>query len=400
MTDVRVRIESIEDALAAVARVGSVAREYAQQAEDDRALPAEVVAAMTDAGLWRAFAPRAVGGAGLVGLVEQFDIVRAMAYEDTSAAWGLFICGSFGGLLAARLPAAGREDVFADGVPPVAGVFTPAGGTAAPVDGGLLVNGRWQFASGVGYAGWILANTALLDESGAPRPGDNGLPAIATVVVRRDEITIVDDWHVAGLRGTGSMTFTITDVTVPEHRTFSLFGPPLIDEPKYQLPTMTFVAPSFAAIAVGLAQRALDEVLGLLPARVGPPPTFEPASANPVNQTIVGQSLAAVRGALESTRSIYARYDARIAAGENLAGLALADRAEIHQHTLWAAETCRGAVNELFRLGGGSSIYEPGVLQRVWRDVNVLTQHLYLRETNHTTAGKIALGLDVAAPFV
>lgn len=400
MTDVRVRIDSLEDALAAVAGVGPVARQYAQQAEDDRTLPAEVVSAMAAAGLWRAFAPKAVGGAGLFGLVEQFDIVRALAYEDTSAAWGLFTCGGFGSLLGSRLTAAGRAEVFADGVPPIAGAFGPGGGTATPGDGGLVVNGRWPFASGVGYAGWVLANTVLLDGSGAPRPGDSGFPEIVSVVVRSEEVTIEDDWHVAGLRGTGSMTFTMADVTVPEHRTFSLFGPSQIDEPKYRLPTMTLVGPSFAAIAVGLAQRALDEVLELLPARVGPPPAGEPASADPVNQRIVGQSLAAVRGALESTKSVCARYDGRIAADENLTELSLAERAELHQHALWVAETCRGAVNELFRLGGGSSIYEPGVLQRVWRDLNVLTQHLYLRQTTHTTAGKIALGLDVAAPFL
>jgi alkylation response protein AidB-like acyl-CoA dehydrogenase len=399
LTDVRVRIDSLEDALAAVAGVGPVAREYAQRAEDDRTLPAEVVAAMTDAGLWRALAPKTVGGAGLAGLAEQFALVRALAYEDSSAAWGLSIGGGFGGLLGSRLSAEGREEVFADGVLPVAGAFGP-NGSATSVDGGLVVSGRWQFGSGVGYAGWVLANTVLLDESGAPQPGDNGFPKIASVVVRPADITIVDDWHVAGLRGTGSMTFTMADVLVPAHRTFSLFGRPLIDEPKYQLPTMTLVGPSFAAIAVGLAQRALDEVLGVLPARVGPPPAAEPASGDSVNQRIVGQSLAAVRGALESTKSIYARYDARIAGGENLSDLALADRVELHQHTLWAAETCRGAVNELFRLGGGSAIYEPGVLQRVWRDLNVLTQHLYLRETTHTTAGKIALGLDVVAPFL
>jgi len=57
-------------------------------------------------------------------------------------------------------------------------------------------------------------------------------------------------------------------------------------------------------------------------------------------------------------------------------------------------------VNELFRLGGGSAIYEPGTLQRIWRDVNALTQHLYLREIHHRTVGKIALGLDVVAPFI
>lgn len=395
-----VRIDSLDDALVAVAQVAPVAREHAQKAEDGRTLPSEVVSAIADAGLWRIFAPQAVGGAGMMGLAEQFEIVRAMAYEDSSAAWGLFICGSFGGLLGSRLTKAGREEVFADGVPPIAGAFAPGGGSAAPVDGGVVVNGRWPFASGVGYAGWILANTVLLDESGAPRPGTGGLPAIGSVVVRSEDIGIIDDWHVAGLRGTGSMTFTMTDVTVPAHRTFTLFGPPQIDEPKYQLPTMTLVAPSFAAMAVGLAQRALDEVLGVLPTRFSPPPTPEPASADPVNQAILGRSLAAVRGALESTKSIYARYDTRIAAGETLSGLALADRAEIHQHTLWAAETCRDVVNELFRLGGGSAIYEPGTLQRIWRDINVLTQHLYLREVHHQTVGKIALGLDVVAPFI
>jgi alkylation response protein AidB-like acyl-CoA dehydrogenase len=225
------------------------------------------------------------------------------------------------------------------------------------------------------------------------------LPAIVTAVVRADEIDLVDDWHVAGLRGTGSMSFTMTGVTVPEHRTFSFFGPSVIDDPKYRKPTMTFVGPYFAAMAIGLAQRAIDEVLGLLPTRVGPP-TFEPASADPVNQHVVGESIAAVRGAVESCRAIFGRYDARIAAGEDLTDLPLADRAEVHQHVVWAAAQCRQAVDELFRLGGASSIYEPGALQRTWRDINVLCQHAYLRQTNHAVAGKLALGLDVVAPLL
>lgn len=394
MTD---RIDSLEDALAAVAKVAPIAREYAQKAEDGRGLPAEVVTAMAEAGLWRTFAPKAVGGAGLVGLVEQHEIIRALAYEDTSAAWGLFICGLGAGLVGSKLPQEGRDEVFADGVGPIAGVFNP-GGSAAPVDGGLVVNGRWPFASGVGYAGWILANALRVDESGAPQPSDNGLPEVVTVLVRPDDITVIDDWHVAGLRGTGSMTFAVEGVTVPAHRTFPFFGPPTIDEPKYQLYMISLLSPSFGAMAIGLAQRALDEVLALLPARVGPP-TFEPASADPINQSIVGRSLAAVRAARESSRAIYARYDARLAAGEDLTDLPIVERAELHQHTVWAAETCQAAVNELFRLGGASSIYEPGALQRTWRDINVLTQHIYLRSTNHTMAGKVALGIDVVAPL-
>jgi alkylation response protein AidB-like acyl-CoA dehydrogenase len=398
MADVAARIDSLEDALAAIAQVAPIAREYAQKAEDGRALPAQVVSAITDAGLWRTFAPKAVGGAGLVGLVESFEIIRALAYEDTSAAWGLFICGGTSALLGAKLSAAGRDEVFADGVVPIAGVFNP-GGAATRADGGFTVNGSWPFASGIGYAGWVMANAILLDESGAPRPSDNGLPEIVSLVVRPDEVGVVDDWHVAGLRGTGSMTFTMGNVTVPEERTFSFFAPATIDEPKYRVANLTLLSPFFGAMAVGLAQRALDEVVALLPTRIGPP-TFEPASADPVNQSIVGQSLAAVRAALESTRAIYARYDARIAAGEDLTDLPIAERAEVHQHTVWAAETCQAAVNDLFRLGGASSIYEPGALQRTWRDLNVLMQHVYLRQVNHAIAGKVALGIDVVAPLV
>lgn len=398
MGQVGTQIASLEDALTAVDTVAPIAREYAQKAEDGRSLPAEVVSAITDAGLWRTFAPKAVGGAGLVGLVEQFEIIRALAYEDTSAAWGLFICGAGAGIVGAKLSKEGRDEVFAQGPVPIAGVFNP-GGAATAVDGGFTVNGRWPFASGVGYAAWVQANALLLDESGAPQPGDNGLPQIVSLIVRPDDITIIDDWHVAGLRGTGSMTFAMADVTVPEHRTFGFFDGPTIDEAKYQLYTLSLLSPLFGAMAVGLAQRALDEVLALLPARVGPP-TFEPASADPVNQTIVGRSLAAVRGAVESSRAIYARYDARIAAGEDLTNLPIAERAEIHQHAVWAAETCQAAINELFRLGGASSIYEPGALQRTWRDLNVLLQHVYLRSTNHTIAGKVTLGVDVVAPLV
>src|SRR5262249_30917236 len=197
---------------------------------------------------------------------------------------------------------------------------------------------------------------------------------------------------------TGSMTFTMEGVTVPESRCFPFFGRATIDDPKYQLPIISGVGPGFASLALGLAQRALDEVLALLPTRVGPP-SFEPASADPINQAAVGGAHAAIRAALESSRAIFGRYDDRAGRGEDLSGITLAERAELHQHTVWVAETSQAVVNELFRLGGASSIYEPGTLQRVWRDVNILNQHLYVRSANHRTAGEVLLGFDVPNPL-
>src|SRR5262245_49207154 len=269
MTETRARIETIEDALAAVAQVGPVAREHAQKCEDGRRLAPEVLDAIADTGLWRVFGPRAIGDAGLGGLAEQFEILRAFAYEDMSAAWALFICGTSNGFVGARLSDAGRAEVFAAGGIPIAGVFNPGGSGAPAADGGLGVSGRWPFASGITYAQWVVANVIALDDAGVPRPGIGGLPEIQTVVVRQEDVSLIDDWHVAGLRGTGSMTFTMESVTVPQSRCFPFFGRATIDDPKYQLPIISGVAPGFASLAVGLAQRALDEVTLVLPTRVG-----------------------------------------------------------------------------------------------------------------------------------
>ena len=139
----------------------------------------------------------------LAGSRSSFEILRALAYEDMSAAWGLFICGTSNGFVGARLSDAGRAEVFAAGGVPIAGVFNPGGSGAPAADGGLVVSGRWPFASGVTYAQWVLANVIVLDDAGAPKPGIGGLPDIQMVVVRHDDVTVIDDWHVAGLRGTG-----------------------------------------------------------------------------------------------------------------------------------------------------------------------------------------------------
>jgi alkylation response protein AidB-like acyl-CoA dehydrogenase len=324
-----------------------------------------------------------------------------MAYEDTSAGWALLICAGLPMILGSRLPADGRTEIFGKGCVPSAGVFNPGGSGTVAADGSITVSGKWPFASGVTYAEWAMANVIALDESGAPLPGTtgNGMPLIMSVVVRRDDITVVDDWHVAGLRGTGSMSFTLENHTVPAHRTFPFFSPAAIDEPRYRLPLFGFIGATFAGMAVGLAQRALDEVIAVLPTRVGPP-TFQPASADPVNQMTVGRTKAALRGVLEASRSLYRSYTDRLLAGEDLTDLPIAERADLHQHAMWAAETSVNAVNDLFRLGGASSIYEPNILQRIWRDINVLNQHVFYRAVNHKLGGEIALGFDVVAPML
>ncbi|MFI6169878.1 acyl-CoA dehydrogenase family protein [Nocardia sp. NPDC051052] len=391
-------IRSLDDALGAVTELAPIARQYSQKAEDARDLPAEVVDAITAAGLWGVFTPTGVGGSGLIGVDEAFEIIRAVAYADTSTAWSLFICATTPAILASKLPADGIAEVLADGIGPMSLVFGP-NGRSSPAEGGVRVTGRWAFASGIGYAGWVMANTVLLDEDGAPKPGPGGPPELVSVVVPAEQVSIIDDWHVAGLRGTGSMSFALDDVYVPARRTFPFFAPSHLVEPKYRLPLFSLLAPGFAAVAVGAAEHALDEVLAVLPTRVGPP-TFQPASEDPVIQRTVGRAQAAIRAARESTRAVFDTYVDRRLRGEDLSRLPVAERCELHQQAVWAADTCRDTVDELFRIAGASAIYESSPIQRIWRDITVLNQHLYLRDVQHEHAGKIALGIEVVSPTI
>ena len=275
------------------------------------------------------------------------------------------------------------------------GVFMP-GGRARRVNGGMEVTGRWPFASGIGHSPWVMANV-IVDDDEVPPGAVPAVDRIYSVVVGRDDVSVIDDWHVAGLQGTGSMSFTIGDLFVPDRRTFPFYGPASIAEPMYRLPLFSLVGPGFAAVAGGLAQRAIDEIVKVLPHRVGPP-TFAPASQNQATQRVLGRAIAAVRGAHESTRTILARYDERVASGEDVEQLSLADRSEIHQQVAWAAETFAAVTNDLFRLGGASGIYQSNIVQRCWRDANVLLQHLYVAADIHDTVAKIALGIPVTAP--
>ena len=99
-----------------------------------------------------------------------------------------------------QLDVAGHARILAAGGVPIAGVFNPGGAGAPAANGGLVVSGRWPFASGVTYARWVLANVIVLDDAGVPKPGIGGLPEIRTVVVRNDDVTLIDDWFARGTR--------------------------------------------------------------------------------------------------------------------------------------------------------------------------------------------------------
>jgi alkylation response protein AidB-like acyl-CoA dehydrogenase len=59
-----------------------------------------------------------------------------------------------------------------------------------------------------------------------------------------------------------------------------------------------------------------------------------------------------------------------------------------------AARSSVRAVDLMYNLGGGTSVYKTSPLQRIFRDVHVASQHMQVATPTMETAGRHMLGLD------
>jgi alkylation response protein AidB-like acyl-CoA dehydrogenase len=196
-----------EELVARARELGPTLAERANKTEELRRLPEETFQAFKDAGLLRAFVPRAYGGYELP-FATVIETAREIGEHCGSSAWCLAIC-TLHNWMVTNFPRAAQEEVFGsspDSV--VCGVFMP-GGTATPVEGGHRLTGQWDFASGCDHA-----DHAIL--AGLVRSGPDVAPSgLLSFLVRREDFEIDDNWHVSGLCGTGSKRVIVEDVFVP-----------------------------------------------------------------------------------------------------------------------------------------------------------------------------------------
>src|ERR1700744_6221288 len=191
------------------------------RAEQLRTLPHDAVAILRSLGLFWLKTPAELGGTPLTP-VEFSDVIEELAYVDTSTAWAAMIGNGCNGLAGGWLPEAGARRVFGEaapgGRPVVAGQLVPRG-TGHPVRGGYLVSGRWSFSSGIVHANWVIG--AFKPDGGASGAADagggadTGFGRMVVFLTPKAEVEVIDNWHVAGLQGTGSLDFSIDGVFVP-----------------------------------------------------------------------------------------------------------------------------------------------------------------------------------------
>jgi alkylation response protein AidB-like acyl-CoA dehydrogenase len=209
------------------------------------------------------------------------------------------------------------------------------------------------------------------------------------MIVPAADVEFLDTWHVSGLSGTGSTDFAIRDRFVPNKHAagFGVDGP--LERPLYQFPQFGLLAMGIAAVALGLARAAIEELVDLAG---GKKPS---GSARPLASRAAAQSeVARAEATLRSARAFY--YEAIETAWQEAheGSLSTASRRDIRLATTHATHASAEAVDRMFHLGGGTSVYRTSPLQRIFRDVHVATQHMMIGPSTYELTGRLFLGLD------
>lgn len=354
------------------------ARDFGEQ---HRHLEPGVLAALHEAKFFRMMIPADTGGLQ-TDLPTAMKVVETVASADGATGWNLMIGAAYG-VWASRLGAAAAREIYGADTAVVAGALRPTG-TARPVNGGFLCEGRWSFASGIGHSAWWAAGCALPDGAGT-----------RLIFFPAADGEVIDTWSAGGMRGTGSHDYAIKDLFVPAERTITMSTPSRLPDALYNLPLMALMDSMMATVPLGIGRAAIDAFVAMAGERVGHGSST--AAANrPTIQADVGRAEAALRAARSWLYETVEDAMDDVQAGRTVstAQAALMRLARVNAMTAGVQ-----AVDLIYSAAGSASVYSNGPIDRCFRDVHVAAQHTALHPSNYETCGAVMLGLPAARPL-
>jgi indole-3-acetate monooxygenase len=343
-------------------------------AEQRRNMPPDTMAALRELGAFWLKTPAELGGTPLDPL-DFCDVLEEFAYTDSAVGWAVMVGNGGTGTAGGWLPDAGARQVFATGGPRPLVVGTPGPrGTGRPVAGGYLVSGRWTFASGCDHADWLIG--------GFRETGADGRLMVA--IVPREQAEIIDNWQVAGLRGSGSFDFRLDEVFVPAALTFERAASACRGGALFNVEAHVFLSNELPSLMVGMARRALAEMTRL----ADQPGRFTGGRAlaeSEVFHSELGRAEAGIRAARAVHRDAVVSTWELARAGRQPSA---SDHIALTTASVFAAETCADVLSGLLRYGGGRLLARSELMQRLLRDVLAARQHIGLSEEAYERAGR------------
>lgn len=358
------------------AKISAVLPEIAKRAnlaEQDRVVPLENVATLKATGLHRVFQPKAYGGLE-ASMPEFTDCLIQVAGACASTAWAFGLMCTHNYMLA-HFPKKLQDEVWADDRDATASSSIAPFGVIEEVDGGIILSGEFGWSSGCNHTEWAILGFHRLNAQGDKEH--------TFAIVPRNDYTIIDDWFATGARGTGSRTIAVKQAFVPEHRIQAVQamltegaskGSHLYPDSKlFHAPYRPYFASVFAAIALGIAERALAVFKEQSQKRTRAYTGASVGSTAPILMRL-GESthqIAAARALMELTWEDHRIHaEARKFPSQKTA-------VQWRTNQAYAIKMCTEAVDRLFSAAGGSAWRENNEMQRLFRDVHIAASHAY-----------------------
>lgn len=365
--------------------------EHGPEMDRRREVTPEVVDALVQADMLRLLLPRNIGGQEMQ-LVEYARTIEALGYADASVAWFINQSNVSSATSAAAMPIEAARAVFG---PPNVGLAWGARhnrSKAIKVPGGYRLTGTWSFASGGRHTTWLGAHSATQDADGKPISHDGspgGRADDRSFVFLRSEAKIIDDWQVLGLRGTGSDSYSVEDLFVPDERAPAREAERREPGPLYVLGSTLLYATGFCSVTLGIGRRLFESYVTLARgkhSRASP----SAMAVNHANQREIGlleARLSAARAFLHE--AALEAYEAA-AAGK----LTIDHRIRLRLATTYGMNEATDVSIASYRAAGTTAIANAAPFERRFRDAMSASQHLQAMMPHIEMVGRHILGVD------
>lgn len=355
-------------------KMGPVLVERARQAELDRRISKETDRDFREAGFYRALQPARYGGMEL-DYGAQTAFARELGRSCASSGWvgGIIAChGWMGGML----PDEAQGEIWGDDADvAIATSFLPVGVSVERNGDDLHISGRWRFSSGVDHCGWAILLVLV------PAEGGNGPPDPVFALVDLANCKVEDAWNSAGLAATGSNDIVVESAVIPPHRMMRVLdlrgdatpGSEAHDSYLYRLPLFAVFPFNIIGPALGAARGALDAVIEDLTSRQSV------TGADLSRVATVQQRIGRATALLDAADAVMAQLRSEIVTkGKAGDEFEMAERGRYRLNLGHVAQNCCDAVDALLPLTGGRGLETTHPMQRAWRDVHAVSQHIGL----------------------
>jgi len=382
-----------EELIESIRALTPMLEQQALKAERDRKPVDSVMAAIEETQAYRWFVPKKYGGFefSLEGFME---VGMMLGAADISTAWVVTFCMEHNWLMG-LYNAEGQETIFGKHPYIIApGLLAPKG-TAKPVDGGYIINGRWQWGTGVMHANYVMVG-ALTDHDRDPE--------LCMYVLPIEDAEVIDTWHMSGMVATGSNDVAIRDKFVPaclrqnltDMRAGDSPGAKLHKTTNFRMPMLPVLGLTATSPAVGCAGRTLRRFKERISERTiyG---TTERQSERALGQSRLAH-LTARQLTLEKTLKQTAREVA--AWGESGEICPDIERAGLRVRIGHIVREARNIVRNVIEECGASAHNLDNPLQRALRDMETLSGHtVFDLDVSTESYGRLLLGLPSNTPL-